>query len=158
MSVIFWWKSLNRWRWRFIFSEIFVIHRSRFLVHEIAQKNIHKIYYIITKKNNAIWIYIAQKEVLLFCFSENSFGSFISDSIALNCIKFCMQYTYFATWHWYNFCEPSLLSGAVASIFRKIFGKSHILYFYKSHKNLYARCTILEIIYIYIYFRCMYVI
>ena len=31
--------------------------------------------------------------------------------------------TYFVTWYWYNFCGPSMLNGAVVTIFPKFFGK-----------------------------------
>ena len=41
---------------------------------EISQKFIYKIY-IIRNDNDAIWVHIAQKGVILFRFSQNSCGS-----------------------------------------------------------------------------------
>ena len=53
----------------------------------------------------------------------NSCDSPISDSIAWNHTKFCMQNSYFKRWHWYNFCVHSLIGGAAVTIFPEFLGK-----------------------------------
>ena len=77
-----------------IFPEIFGIRWSWFLMNEIGQKFIYKIY-IIRNNDDAIWVHEAQYGVLLFRFFQNSCGSSILDTIAWNHTKFCMQYTYY---------------------------------------------------------------
>ena len=126
MSVNFWWQLLNRWRCRNTFSEIFRIRRSRCLEDEIARNFIYKIY-IIRNNNDAIWEHVSSYGALLFRFFQSSCDCSISDSISWNRTKFCMQYTYFKRWRWYNCCGYSLIRGAVVTIFLRIFWKMQIL-------------------------------
>ena len=61
--------------------------------------------------------------LLFFRFPPNFCDSSILDSIEWNRTKFCMQYTNFARWHWFNFCTHSLIGGAVVTIFQEFSGK-----------------------------------
>ena len=127
-----WWlsafgKSQNRWRCSYAFSVIFGIRWSWFLVDEIAQKIIFKIYNI-RNNNDAILILSLSRGRCLFVF-PNILEVVLSRILLHGCIcrKFYMQYTYFATWYWYNFCDPSLLKGGCCHNFFKIFWKNQIL-------------------------------
>ena len=50
--------------------------------------------YMISDNNDAISVFKAQKGALLFRFNPNFNENPISDSIAWNRTKFCMQFTY----------------------------------------------------------------
>ena len=104
MFINFYRKLLNRWRCSHTFSRILSISLSRFLLNENAQNIMHNIY-VIRNNNDAIWVYIAVKKALILSLSPNSSDSPISDSIAWNPTKLCIQYTYFKRWHWYKFWE-----------------------------------------------------
>ena len=73
-------------------------------------------WHIIISNKAIIWTHIAQEGPLLFHFFQNSCDNFISDFIAWNRTKFCMEYTYFGRWHCYNFCRHSLLGVAVGTV------------------------------------------
>ena len=56
-------------------------------------------------------------------FFQNFWDSFTFDSIAWTRTKFCMQYTYFERWHWYNFAGHNLLRSTAVRIFSEFFEK-----------------------------------
>ena len=114
MSVNFWWKLFNRWRCSHVFSRILEVNWSRFLMGEIAQKFIHKIY-IIRNNIDAICTCSLVEDVAI---------SFSPKFLWLSCLGFyCMKSykilhgIYFKRWHWYNFCGHSSLRDAIVTIF-----------------------------------------
>ena len=119
ISIKFWWKSIYKWRCRNTFSKIFGLSGSWFLVDDIAQKCIHKIY-IIRRKTTIQFGYIYLSRVLCY-YVFRKFSS-ISNSIAWNRTKYFMKYTFCKRWHWYSFFGHSLIGGAVVTFFPKISG------------------------------------
>ena len=122
---------------------------------KLHKKFTYKIH-IIINNNDAIWMHKAQQGSLLFCFSGNSCYSSISDFIAWNRTKICMQYTCFERWNWYIFCEQSLLADAVVMIFSELSEKCRAC-FLLNKTIWYFFCKIDTLIEItLIYFRCLY--
>ena len=140
ISMSYWWKSLKSWSFSYTFPVIFRVHWSRFLMDEIAQYKI----YIIRNNNDAIWVHITQSGELLFRFPQNSCDSSISDSIVWNRTKFWAQYTHFERWYWCNFCEYTLLGGAIFTFFQEFWGKcrSCVLLNKIAQKYKYKMCII----------------
>ena len=59
----------------------------------------------------------------LLIFFQNSCSSSVSDSIARNGTKFCLQFTNFKRWYYYNFFVRIFLGGVLATIFPEFWGK-----------------------------------